>query len=84
MANLIRLLKQMAIACFRLFLLAPMKGSIDKVKYEWGRGHSGWKELVVLDIHRYFAPITGAVEGFKKELKRLKGLTLGVLPGPGK
>jgi len=63
--------KRSAPFCLRL-LIAPVKGAIQETRLAWYRTSNNWREFFVNDIRRYFAPITGAVRGLSRELKRIR------------
>jgi len=65
--------KRSALFCLRL-LIAPFKGAIQESRLAWKRPSNNWREFIVNDIHRYFAPMTGAVRGLSLEMKRIAHL----------
>ena len=65
------LLCQIARTCLRL-CAAPAYGAIAEVRCSMNRKSQTWQEFMRNAACLYFAPITGAFKGIRRELKRMK------------
>ena len=56
-------------------LASPFMGAIMETRLAWNRPSTNWRTFIVNDIRRYFAPITGAINGIRSALKWPTGRT---------
>ncbi|MEA5097990.1 MAG: hypothetical protein VB032_05585 [Burkholderiaceae bacterium] len=51
--------------------MSSLHGAITETRQAWRLHSHCWQDFIVHDLIRYFAPVTGAVRGFRAECRRL-------------
>jgi hypothetical protein len=52
-------------------LISPYTGARAGMKDAYARPEaSNWKQFILNDVHAYFSPLTGAINGIRNELKK--------------
>jgi len=68
MSEIAKKLKRVLMRCARIIFVAPLVGAVCGVREAWSLPAESWRDLFVNSMRCYFAPITGAFAGVKKEL----------------